>query len=371
MEISALRKENEELRFNLSTSEATTASLKTDLENTSAASASKTSEIERLVRHNESLVDELHSARLESARLTNSLRTKQTDLETLLATAEKDLADSKREHAQRISDSQREIKSAEIRSQETQRRHEEEIASRDQKHAELKKKMDGEYQLAQDSHEKQLARLVDMIGNGHSKHQDEVVKVTAELLAVRKEKDEEIMILQHEINALKARKKGSPRSIRVALDPRYQESQIQKQSTLRSKRALEFDTLFKSLHGLVTEICVLPNDISDKEMGVAIEQQKLGQKMFRLLESLGDMYQKEEESNQKTCDEALSLMEEYVSVTEPNRTILHLNDLLKQTELQVSRLEEELKEKAYCKRCAIRDSTAERRRRISGGTHWG
>ena len=365
-----MESDNDDLRLKLKSSETQETRLQMELEKYKARNASNDARIEDLVRQNDCLFKELHSARLESARQTNSMQKKQNDLEAQVAAAKRELDDSKRLHSLRVSELEKEVKEMESRCAEAQRRHEQDSIVHEQRYNEQKKKMDDEYKLAQESHQKQMTRLVDMIGNGNAKQQSEVVKVTAELLAMRKEKDEEIMMLQHEIKALKASKQGSPRSIRAAVDPRYQQAQILKQSTLRSRRATEFDYLFQNLHALMTETCVLPRDVSEQDMVMVIEQQERGQKMYRLLESLGDLYRKEEASQQMTSEEALSLIKQYVSVTEPNRTVLDLNDRLMEAELQVCRLQEELKEKKHCKRCALRDSTTERRRRISGGVHW-
>jgi hypothetical protein len=313
---------------------------------------------------------ELQAARQESAKLARSMRTNQTDLEAQLATAKEELADSKRAHALQISELEKEITELQSRNSETQKRLEQEVIGHEQKFNEQKKKMDDEIKLARECYQKQMTSLVDLIDNGHSKQQREVVKVTADLLAMRKEKDEEIMMLQQEIKALKASMKGTPRSVRAALDPRFQQSQIEKNSTQRSRRAADFDYISQNLQALVSEMCVLPRHVSELEMEMVIAQQERGQKMYRLLESLCDLYHREEASQRKTSEEALSLIEEYVRVTEPNRTILNLNDRLMEAELQVCRLEEEIKDKKFCKRCAVRDSTTERRQRISGGAHW-
>ena len=365
-----MESDNDDLRLKLKSSETQETRLQMELEKYKARNASNDARIEDLVRQNDCLFKELHSARLESARQTNSMQTKQKDIEAQLAVAKQELDNSKRGHALEVSELSKEVKEIESRCASAQRRHEQEIMVHEQRYNEQKKKMEDEYKLAQESHQKQMTKLVDMIGNGHSKQQNEVVKVTAELLAMRKETDEEISMLQHEIKALKASKKGSPRSIRAALDPRFQQAQIQKQSTLRARRATEFDHLFQNLHALMTETCVLPRDISEAEMGIVIEQQERGQKMYSVLESLGDLYRKEEAFQQTANEEALSLIKQYISVTEPNRTVLDLNDRLMEAELQVCRLQEELKEKKHCKRCALRDSTSQHRRRISGGVHW-
>jgi hypothetical protein len=72
----------------------------------------------------------------------------------------------------------------------------------------------------------------------------------------------------------------------------------------------------------------------------------------------------EEDSQHKTSQASLELVEEYVAVTEPIRTLQEMKERLANMELETSRLREELREKETCKRCAVRDSAA--RRRIHG-----
>ena len=236
-----------------------------------------------------------------------------------------------------------------------QRHHEQESRLAKERYEYQKEKLKEELSLAQQAHKKQISGFVDVIGSGQSKRQEEVAKLTTELLTVRREKDERISRLQQEIKALRVSKGGASRSIRAALEPRSIQKQLSFESERRSRRETEFDDAYHYLQSLISESCVLPRFIPKRDMKSVIEQQERGQKMSMMLETLASLFKKEKDAQCQTSEAALALVKEYVAVTEPNRTISNLQDQLAKTTRQNSRMREQVQGRGYCQRCAAKD----------------
>lgn len=367
-EISTLRSDNETLEHKLKLLKDERDDLVSQLDTTKAKNEFNESRLKELTRSNKISIKELEGARRETIKATSSIQRGREKIEADLANVKAELANVKHVHAQQVLKLENEIIDIQKQSAREKQVLEEEIIMQKQKQDTQNRRMDEVRRLSQEAHQKQMAKLVDVIENGHCKQQDEVIKISVELMAMRKEKEEEIKMLQQEIRALRASGSTNSKSIRAALDHRALQYQIQKESMLRSKRSAQFGSVFQRLQALTTQTCVLPSQSTRFNIGSLVEQQERGQQMNQLLDTIRDIFQTERASQNRTSTASLSLIEQYVATTEPNRTILDLNDRLMEAELQVCRLEEELKDaKQHCKRCIIRDSASKcRRSRIIG-----
>ncbi len=366
-EIKSLRSENDELRNKLSSSDVERKRLEIEAHRTDSMASTFQRHIKGFIKANDSLGTEVQAARLEASKATRKLHTIQTELESKLSIANKELEHVKKMHRVRLDELENEVKESQAHNQLLQRRLEE-ILLRKEKHETERRKLEDELTATKKSHKDQMTKLIDILDKGQCKREDEVVKLTAELLAIRKAKDGQISRLQQEVKALQASKEGVPRNIRAALEPRSLQNQLSNEAELRSRRVAEFDDLYQSLQLLITESSVLPRYLSEREMQTVVAQQERGQKMYEMLQSLSHIFKKEEASQHGTSETALCLVEQYVALTEPNRTVLNLNDRLAEADLKICRLLEELRDKEYCKRCAVRDSATQRRRHFMGSS---
>lgn len=367
-EIKSLRSENDELRTKLASSDAERRILEIQKERSDATVSTYHSRIKGLLKANDALVKEVEATRLEASGATRKVHENQRELEAKLSKAEKELERVKSMHQKRLEELENEVKESQAQNKEVQRRLEKEILRRKEKQENEKKKIEEELNAAKKSHQQQMTKLIDVLDNGQSKRQEEMTKLTAELLSMRKAKDEQISRLQQEVNALRASNGASPRNIRAALEPHSLCKQLTSDAELRSRRVAEFDDIYQSLQSLITESSVLPRYVSARDMETVVKQQERGQKMYEMLESLGYLFKNEEASQHSASATALSLIEKYMASTRPNRTILDLNDRLMEADLQICRLREELRDKEYCKRCAVRDSSTQRRRQFMGSS---
>jgi hypothetical protein len=309
-----------------------------------------------LVKANDALVKELLTARQETSIATRKAQFEQSEVEKKLSIVEKELENIKGTHTTQIRDLIKVNQDIQSQTLALQRRHEQDNRLAKERYDFQTEKLKDELKTAQQAHQKQLSGFVDVIGNGQSKRHEEVAKLTTELIAVRREKDEQISRLQQELKALRV-SKGASRNIRAAVEPRVIHKQITRESELRGQRATEFEDAYQCLQSLISESCVLPRFIPKRDMRSVVEQQERGQKMSLMLERLAYLFEKEETSQHQTSQAALSLVKEYVAATEPNRTISNLQDQLEKANLQNFRLREDVQEKGYCKRCAALDSS--------------
>jgi hypothetical protein len=144
--------------------------------------------------------------------------------------------------------------------------------------------------------------------------------------------------------------------------------QLERDNREHAQSAADFDSVCERLSSLISETCVLPRHVSEREMKRVIEQQMRGEKMNQLLETMAFLFRSKEVSRQAQFEVSMELIQEYIARTEPNRTVAELKERLAEVTRQASCLQEELKDKAYCKRCAIRDSAAQRGRRLLGNS---
>lgn len=331
--------------------------LKIEKESSSAAVATYKARARGLVKANDALVKELLTARQETSNTTRELQAERSQLETKLSMVESELKNTKRMHEKEIHELRKANEETQLQHAEMQRRHEQELFLAKERYEYQKDKMKDDLKAIEQSHKKQLSGFVDVIGKGQSKRQDEVAKLTAELLAVRREKDGQISRLQQELKALRVPQGGQSRNVRAAIEPRVLQNQLSGESELRTRRAAEFDDACRYMQSLISQSCVLPRFIPKRDMPSIIEQQERGQRMSQVLEKLCFLFKTEEDSQHQTSEAALALVKEYVAATEPNRTLSNLQGQLAKANIQNSQLREALQEKGYCQRCAALDSS--------------
>lgn len=361
-EIKSLRSANDELRYKLAFSDAERKRLEIQEENSKSAVATFKSRIKGLIKANEALVHEVQAARLEASSANQKLETTKAKLESKLKSTEEELKREKQTHEASIMELKSAIDERDAQRREIELARESEILIGHEKHDSERRKIEDELNATKKLHKEQMSKLIDVLDQGHLKRQEEVAKLTSEFLAMRKVKDDQISRLHQEIKALRASNAGAPRNIRAALEPHSLRNQLQIEAELRCRRVAEFDYVYQSLQVLVTETSVLPGYISEQDMATIIAQQERGQKMYELLDRLGYLFKKEEASQHCTSETALCLVERYVALTEPNRTILDLKEKLAEAKDHIDILREQLQNNPSCQRCAIRETATQRRR---------
>jgi hypothetical protein len=237
-----------------------------------------------------------------------------------------------------------------------------------EKHSDEVQKLQEELRKTQESHQEYLTKIMNVLETTHAMREQETVRVSAELHAVKQEKDSQIVMLQQEIKALRVKKDGLKvmKNIRSAVDSRAMRKHLEHESDSRARRSAQFDDIVQSLQSLVTASNALPADVDFYDLEEIAAQQERGQKMSENVDILSHLYRMEEDSQAKTSQESLTLVDEYVAVTEPHRTVQELREKLAKMELETSRLSEELREKDNCRRCGVRDAAISRR--IHGST---
>lgn len=360
-EIASLRADNIALKGRLQAAEAQRREMTLKSEGINATISKYDAQVKDILKANDTLVKELYKARQEAATAKRKLYSNSVQIESKLINAEEEAERLKAHHENEIKKLQEALKlSQEQKAQELDALKRELRAKKDKQELQ-KKSMKDELKKAQQSHQEYLSKLMGVLESTHASREQEKSKIAAEVAAIRLEKDKEINRLQEEVNALRALQKGGLINVRASLDPRSLQQQLGEEEELRARRSAQFDSLVQTLQSLVTESCALPAYVSERSMKSVIEQQERGQKMTEIIETLNHTYKMEEDSQYKTSQTSLSLLQEYVALTAPKRTMRQMRDRISEMNLEISRLKEELREKEFCKRCGVRDAAAMRR----------
>lgn len=364
-EVASLRENNYEMQLKLQFKDEALQGLAAKLED-SDESSSFQSRMQDLTKANDALVKEVFKYRNDSGKMKRDSQSKNLQasaklsalaeelnrVQKLRETETKDLKDTIRLNQKLIEEERSSLKR--------------EVSLVQEKYSVDVKKLKQELSSAQTSHQEYLTKIMNVLEDTHKMREEETEKISAELRAVKEEKDNEILMLQQEVKALRVKRGGMKvkKEIRAAVDSRAIRKQLEYESDSRGRRSAQFDDIVQDLQSLVAESNALPADVEVYDLEEMAAQQERGQKMSEMVDLLNDLYRLEEDSQDKISQESLTLVEEYVGVTEPHRTVHSLRDKLANLEFENSRLLEELREKAGCKRCAVRDSAA--RRRIHG-----
>jgi hypothetical protein len=191
----------------------------------------------------------------------------------------------------------------------------------------------------------------------------ETAKISAELRAIKKEKDGQIFMLQQELKAARAAKgvvinDVEPRPLIDAQGMKQQYLQYSDEIVLCSR---EFNETVEMMTNLIAASHTLPPAVGPHNMAEVAQQQERAQRMMELVGVLIDVYNLGQERQTSQNERSLAAVEDYIALSDPDEAVRDLRERLADTELQNERLRNELQEKGYCRRCAVREEAARRR----------
>jgi hypothetical protein len=230
----------------------------------------------------------------------------------------------------------------------------------EEKHSLRVQELHDELRKTQESHQEYLTRLMEVLEATLSMREQETAKISAELHAIKAEKDSQILMLEQEVRALRARK-GGLQTLKSAVNSRSVREYNRLENDYRTRRSAQFDNIAQSLQSLVAESNALPCEVEDHDLAQVAAQQDRAQNMSEMVDSLHHLFKTEEVAQAKTSQTNIALMEEFVTVSEPQQAIRKLRNQLARMEIEAERLRDELLEKEHCKKCAVREAAARRR----------
>jgi hypothetical protein len=359
-EIVSLQENNVELTGKLKRTETRRRDSASKADSSDATSTSFRSRTQDLTKANDVLVKEVFKYKHNAISLRRTHQTKTIQLSAKLEAAEQEL--------ESVSAAQEsEIKALKKSMKETHKLYDGEKQSLKNEHNLLKEKYSGQVRglkddrrQTQQAHHDYLARLMEVLETTHAMREKETARISAELNAVKEEKDSQIIALQKQVEMYQQSSKkqafvGPPVVAVTSI-----RKQLETNSGRRELRSAQFDETVQKVSNLITSGDFMSPRVDETGVIDVSAQQDTAEKITGMIDFLGQLY-KEEEKSQGGADFATcELMGQYVAATEPKEAASGLQQELSKMELKMAKLKEELREKEHCKRCAIREAAARR-----------
>jgi hypothetical protein len=363
-EIVSLQEKNDELTGKLRRTETGHHDLASKADSSDATLTSFRSRTQDLTKANDVLVKEVFKYKHDALSLRRTHQAKTIQLSTKLEAVEQEL--------ESVSAAQQsEIKALTKSMKETQKLFDGEKKSLKNEYNLLKKeytsqvrRLKDDRRQTQQAHHDYLTGLMEVLETTHAIREKETARISAELNAVKEEKDSQIIALQKQMGILRSKNQQSskkqafvaPRKVSVT----FIRKQLETKSGRRELRSAQFDETVQQASNLITSGHFMSPRVDATGVIDVSAQQDTVEKITGMINFLGHLY-KEEEKSQGNADLATcELMEQYVAATEPEEAVSVLQQRLSKMELKMAKLTEELREKEHCKRCAIREAAARR-----------
>ena len=209
-----------------------------------------------------------------------------------------------------------------------------EIALLKEEHSTKIKMMSDELRKTQECHQEYLNKLVDVLETTHSMREEETAKMSEELCAIKNEKNNQIILLHKEVNALRSITGRTKESRTLP----YADAQARKDDLLHAidedaGNLQRFEEVAKDLVNLVA-------------------RSSNAQQMTEQIGFLKQMYKNSAESLTLKNKRSLGTIYDHIAVSETFETITDLKERIVQTEFQRERLREKLRKKRTCDKCA-------------------
>ena len=328
-------------------------------------------------KYRSELKKQKHHHKSQSIQMKSKLSLAEEELERVMKLHEKevkDLAEALRDNEKKIDDERQDFARA--------------MNAMKEKHGRDIKKLTKELQKTHRSHQEYLSELMDTLETAHAMRVQETERISNELETVKEKKDKQIRVLKEEVRLLCTRKIGL-QNVKGVIDLTSMKEDLLTEADDRARRSAQFDDTVQALSSLVmaTEAESPSSNAEDskkkkkaKKSGsgsssskqqqeqekAASSKNKTQQKMSEMIDTLNMIYKMEEDVQATRYQTAIDIMEEYMAVTEPTQTIVELRERLADEEFTCSKLREELKDKAVCKKCEVRKEAARRRIERSG-----
>jgi myosin heavy subunit len=321
-----------------------------------------------LTKANNGLVKEVFKLRQECDKAKKQQRMDALQMNSKLEAIEEDKERLRRKYEKKIQSLERRLFENEEQHVEEKKAKDRDVRVLEAKYSDSVATLREELKKTQDSHQKYLAKLMTILETTQSMREKETAKITGELRAIKKEKDGQILMLQQELNAARAAKGIVVSSVapKMMIDSPRMKKELLSDADRMVECSQKFNDAVEQLTNLITSSHVLPPVVGPHNMAEVLEQQENAQRMMELIGVLMDLYSIGEERQASTNEQALTAVNDYIALSEPDEAIRDLRERLAQVELENARIRQELREKEHCRKCAIREEAARRRIEWSG-----
>jgi myosin heavy subunit len=376
-EIFTLRGANSKLKAEVNDGEEEKRELRIHKDTAEASATASRIQVAKLMKVKTDLSKEVLGQRHETAALRKELKAVGTERSEQVASVKIDYEKLLEEKDEEIDMLKTTVRKTMKRNALDMKQIQDQAAKADEGHVTEIMRLKDELCRTQESHHDYLAKLMDVLETTHQAREQETARISAELLAVKEEKDSQIHALQREVDTLHRVKRAAPSaqimasSSAAAVPPKRSYSKVnevtvvrrelERTSAARQQRAQKFQEVSSRLLESVSPDNLVAitsaRRARGKKMSVVEEETIRMKKMVRFL---GDLYSLEETSQAKVDRDMLSSMNSYMAALEPNAAIMRMELSISQLEGEKKRLKEEVGNHGSCQRCEARD-----RRRIN------
>jgi hypothetical protein len=295
--------------------------------------------IKELTKTNGGLVKEVFKVRHEKVRMHKQHQSATLQMSSKLSAVEDELESTRRKYEKKKEKIERQNFENDMLLVDRKREVKHEIVLLEENHSTKIKMLSDELRKTQECHQEYLNKLVDVLETTHSMREEETAKMSEELCAIKKEKNNQIILLHKEVKALRSITGRTKESRSLP----YAEAQARKNDILHNidedaRNLQRFEEVAKDLVNLIVVNL--------------IARSSNAQHMTEMIGFLQRMYKNSAESLTLKNKRSLGTIYDHIAVSERFETITDLKERIMQTEFQRERLREKLRKKKTCDRCA-------------------
>jgi hypothetical protein len=381
-EINVLRGQNADLKAELMEAENDKRDILAHAQGSEAAASSSRLQVAQLTKNVAELNKQILEHKHESSKLRKELKNAHSHTDEELKAAQVKYERAVKERDREVAALQLSIRHGRSTFDRDKKTLREEMADKEEAHTREILKLKDELRRTQDSHHDYLAKLMDVLETTHIAREKETARISAELNAVKEEKDSEIRSLQHEVERLRSMQHlenggyspghPPPSSTLRPAEASMIRNTAEKSSAARQQRAKKFQEVSQKLESMVVPPESSPSSKQGRRRGLGRKSSNDGlssedtQKVRKLISFLGDLYALEE-SSQENMDQDLVAK---VNLVAPVDGVSGLQARLDAMERENRRLIEQVEQLAHCQRCEARDRRQSRQVPPSRGSSY-
>lgn len=316
-----------------------------------------------LTKANDGLVKEVFKLRQECELARKQRRLESLQMSSQFSKVQEEMERFRRKYEKKIQSVERKASDAERLYEEELRSKQKEISRMEANHTGTIANLKDELRKTQVSHQEYLGKLMNILETTQAMREKETAKISSDLRAIKKEKDDQIYMLQQELKAARAAKGIVFHDVepKTFIDARGMQKDFMNDADEIATCSQQFNDTVEKLTNLITVSHTLPPAVGPHNMVEVSQQQESAQRMMEMVGVLIDLYSLGEERQTSQNEGSLAAVNDYIALSEPDETINELRKRLAESELQNERLRNELEDKEYCRKCAVREEAARRR----------
>ena len=311
-------------------------------------------QIEDLTKANDILTKDVVKHRQEATTTRRTFQTKNLQINHKLTVAE---TECKRLAALRDAEKKtfaKALKDAQKSGSEGKHRIQSELKALKDKHTTQVKELRDELKKTQEEHEEYLSKLMKVLEKTTKQRERESKKVKKELETITRQKEREIDTLKSELDKLRTFhdiKAGKPPKLPTLGRTHLLRKRLERNSDARARRSAQFDDVVQTMTSILGIKGI--TDLNTNTTATITIDQDNAESITDMIDMLTDLYRQEEGSQTYKDEASLDLIDEYVSRSEPEKSVFDMQRRLQYSnnELESLKLEIDKLNTKFTKMC--------------------